>query len=261
MIQLLLNGALLTLGLMFFLWLLSLMLRNASIADIAWGPFMGLLAAYYVWENRIWDAPMLITLAATALWGLRLGFHILMRNAGKGEDYRYAQWRNEYGAVWPLRSLFQVFLLQGLILWILSWPLGRASHSQSDVTWPIWGAGMALFTVGFLWESVADFQLTLFKKDPANRGKLLTTGLWRYSRHPNYFGEAVVWWGLTLASLGIGTFDVQSLWVLVSPFMMTFLLLKVSGVAMLERGLAKTKPGFEEYMKSTNAFIPGRPRR
>lgn len=239
-------------------WLVSLPLRNASIADIVWGPGF-VVVAWVAWVvgtgggQRGGEVRLLIPLLTT-VWGIRLAFHIARRNRGKGEDPRYAKWRSEGGPLWPLRSLFTVFLLQGAILWVVSLPLQAGALADPSTGWAV--AGVLLFLAGFLLEAVADRQLARFKADPANRGRVLDTGVWRYSRHPNYFGDAVVWWGLwALGGAGTGAW-----WTVVGPILMTLLLRFVSGVALLERSLAESRPGYREYMRRTSPFIPWPPR-
>ena len=191
------------------------------------------------------------------LWGVRLAIYIGNRNHGQPEDYRYAAWREENGARWWWFSYFKVFLLQGSILWIVSLPLYFAQAAPSPYGFTAWDmAGLLLFVVGFYFEVVGDWQLQRFKADSANKGKLFTSGLWAYTRHPNYFGEAVLWWGFYLIALGVGGYLS-----VIGPLLMTFLLLKVSGVAMLERTMKKSKPGYEEYVQRTNAFFPWFPSR
>jgi steroid 5-alpha reductase family enzyme len=240
-------------------WLVSLPLRNASIADIVWGPGF-VVVAWVAWAvgtgggQRGGEVRLLLPLLTT-VWGIRLAFHIARRNRGKGEDPRYAKWRSEGGPLWPLRSLFTVFLLQGSILWVVSLPLQAGARADPSMGWAV--AGVLLFGACFVLEAAADRQLARFKADPANRGQVLDTGVWRYSRHPNYFCDAVVWWGLwALGGAGTGEW-----WTVVGPILMTFLLRFVSGVALLERSLAERRPGYREYMRRTSPFIPWPPRR
>jgi steroid 5-alpha reductase family enzyme len=190
------------------------------------------------------------------VWGLRLALHIGFRNWGKPEDFRYAKWREENDARWWWVSFFKVFLLQGLLMWIISASILAAQTSSFPaILTPLDLLGLLLWAFGLLFETIADLQLSLFKLNATNRGKLLTTGLWKFSRHPNYFGEAVVWWGIYIVALAAGAW-----WTIFSPILMTWLLLRVSGVAMLERTM-RLKPGFEEYMRKTSAFFPWFPKR
>ncbi len=181
----------------------------------------------------------------------------MLRNAGKGEDFRYQQWRAAAGAAWWWRSFFKVFLLQGILLWVISAPLlaAQISAQPGRLTWLDFG-GAALWLVGFYFEALGDWQLARFKANPANKGRLLDSGLWRYTRHPNYFGDAVQWWGFYLVALAAGGW-----WTLFSPALMTLLLRRVSGVTMLEKTLKNSKPGYREYVERTNAFLPWFPRK
>jgi steroid 5-alpha reductase family enzyme len=192
-----------------------------------------------------------------SVWGLRLAVHILWRSRGRGEDPRYGEMRERYGARFTWLSLFVVFWLQAAIMWAVSLTLYQAQRTPAPSA-PTWIDGLAVlvFTTGFFFESVGDWQLARFKSEPENRGKLLTTGLWRYTRHPNYFGDALVWWGFFLFALATP----GSLWTIYSPVLMTYLLMRVSGVALLERSLSRTKPGYEAYAERTNAFFPWFPR-
>jgi steroid 5-alpha reductase family enzyme len=240
------------------LWLVSLALTDASIVDIFWG--LGFVLANWVYlllnpvdiGARRWLLAMLVT-----LWGLRLSVHILFRNWGKGEDFRYRKWRDENGAKWWWKSFFQVFLLQGILLWIISIPL-LAVHfsSQAQNLTILDGLGIAFWVVGFFFEAVGDWQLVRFKKDPANKGKVFNQGVWRYTRHPNYFGDAAQWWGYFLIAVAAGGW-----WTVYSPFLMTYLLVRVSGVALLEKSMVGKRPGYKEYIETTSAFVPWFPRK
>lgn len=249
-------SGLLILGFMTLFWLASLLMKNAGIADIAWGiGFIVVAWAAHALASGYLPRKNLIVLMTT-LWGLRLAIHIGARNLGRPEDFRYAAWRETHGARWWWLSFFQVFLLQGFLMWILSAPIVAAQTSGFPaILTPLDMLGALLWGFGLIFETIADLQLTLFKRDPASKGKLFTTGLWKYSRHPNYFGEAVVWWGIYLVALVAGYG-----WTIFSPILMTWLLLRVSGVAMLERTM-KYKPGYEEYMRRTSSFIPWIPKR
>ncbi len=252
-----LTGLLAVLALGFLLWLISLAVRDSSIVDIAWGPLIFLIGlTYYLALAEPVSRAHLIA-ALTGLWAIRLALHIGMRNLGHGEDFRYAAWRAQHPDTWWIRSYFKVFLLQGVIAWIVALPLFFAitSETPAGLTLLDW-AGLLVFAFGFLFEAIGDEQLRRFKADPANKGRVMNTGLWRYTRHPNYFGEAVLWWGLGLigAATPLG-------WIgLVGPAIITFLLLRVSGVAMLEKTLRTTKPGYADYIARTPAFFPRVPK-
>lgn len=246
------------LGLVTALWLISLRLRDSSIVDIFWGTGFVVACWFYLAQTPDGAEPRRwLTAALVTIWGLRLSIHILRRNWGKGEDPRYARWREEAGAAWWWRSFFKVFLLQGILLWVISIPLLAAQVSPSPARLTVVdGLGALLWLIGFVFEAVGDGQLARFKAEPANRGKVLNRGLWRYTRHPNYFGEAAMWWGYYLLATAAGGW-----WTAFSPTLMTFLLLRVSGVTLLERNLEQTKPQYREYIHTTSAFIPWFPRR
>jgi Predicted membrane protein len=233
-------------------------LKNASIIDIFWGIIFILIAwlAFALTPQGYLPRKQLLCTLVT-IWGLRLAIHIGIRNWGKPVDFRYAKWRASNGERWCWISFFQVFLLQGFLIWILSVPLIAAQTSGFPaILTPLDWLGTILWVVGFAFESISDLQLMLFKANSINQGKLLTSGLWKITRHPNYFGEAALWclwWGIYVLALAAG----QG-WTIFSPILMTFLLVKVSGVVMLEQTM-KLKPGYEEYMPKTSAFIPWLP--
>jgi steroid 5-alpha reductase family enzyme len=238
------------------LWAASLVLKNASIVDMWWGPAFVPAAALYAGDAPAVGARALAVLGVVALWAVRLAWHIGRRNVGHGEDPRYAAWRVQHGTRWWWRSWFQVFLLQATVAWLVSWPIAAAMRSGPEFPTAWDAAGLAVALAGLLIETVADAQLRRFKRT-APRGAVCDVGLWRYSRHPNYFGESLVWWGLFLVACAV-----PGGWVsVVSPVLITWLLLRVSGVTMLEAGLAKTKPGYAEYVRRTSAFVPWPPAR
>jgi steroid 5-alpha reductase family enzyme len=254
----LLHGLSLSLGIIFgvmtVLWLLSLAVKNAGIVDIFWGAgFVIVTLAMFSLSEQ--TARQALLAALVTLWGLRLSVHIFFRNRGKAEDFRYARWRQEHGPRWWWVSFFTVFLLQGILLVMIAVPLVAVQTARDGqaLTW-FDAPGIAVWAAGFLFEALGDHQLTRFKADPANKGKVLTSGLWRYTRHPNYFGDAVQWWGFYLLAAAAGAW-----WAVFSPLLMTFLLVRVSGVPLLERTM-KTRPGYEEYLRRTNAFVPWCPR-
>ena len=242
--------------LMVLLWLLSLPIKNAGIIDIFWGIGFVIIAwiAFVLTPQGYLPRKFLLGILVT-IWGLRLAIHIGIRNLGKPEDFRYAKWRSENGPRWWWFSLIQVFLLQGFLMWIISAPVIAAMTSGFPaILTPLDWLGTLLWLVGFLFEAIADAHLMVFKANRSNEGRLLTHGLWKYSRHPNYFGEAVLWWGFYLIALAGGKG-----WTIFSPVVMTYLLTKVSGVALLER-MMQQKPGYEDYMRKTSAFLPWLPR-
>ncbi|MCS6834699.1 MAG: DUF1295 domain-containing protein [Anaerolineae bacterium] len=252
-------GAVILLVCMVALWLLSLRLRDASIVDIFWGTGFLIVTLFYylatMAQSRAERAALIVVLVA--IWGLRLSLHIGARNWGRAEDYRYANWRRQAGAAWWWRSLFKVFLLQGALSWIISAPLLAGQFYGADSPLGLLdGLAVLVWSVGFFFEAVGDWQLARFRANPANKGKLMDRGLWRYTRHPNYFGDAVQWWGFYLLSLAAGAW-----WTVWSPVLMTYLLVSVSGVAMLEANLSKYKSGYADYVRRTSAFIPWPPKR
>ena len=241
---------------MLVFWTTSLARRDASIVDIGWGlGFVGIAVVSCAlspgWDGRRW----LLT-GMTALWGLRLAGYLFWRNHGQPEDYRYQAMRRKYGERFGLVSLVTVFALQGVLMWIVSLPvqIGQLSQEPAQIT-ALDLAGVLVWAAGLLFETVGDLQLARFKADPANRGQVMDRGLWRYTRHPNYFGDACAWWGLYLVALATGAW-----WTALGPALMTFLLMRVSGVPMLERNMAKRRPAYTDYVERTNAFFPGRPR-
>lgn len=256
--QIYLIVGLIILGLMTALWFLSLLIKNASIVDIFWGSGFVLSAwTYYVMTPDGFEVRKWLLVILTTIWGLRLSSYILWRNFGKEEDFRYQVWRKEAGENWWWRSFFKVFLLQGFLMWLISIPLLAAQHSsQPDrIIWLDYLAVLA-WAFGFYFEAVGDFQLARFKANPANKGKLLSSGVWRYTRHPHYFGDALQWWAYFLFASATGAY-----WTIFSPIIMTVLLRRVSGVTLLEKSLSNSKPGYKEYVETTNAFVPWFPKR
>jgi steroid 5-alpha reductase family enzyme len=250
-------GLALILGLMTLLWLASLALKNSSIVDIFWGTgFVIVFWVYFVLTPDGFALRKLLLGGLVTVWGLRLSIHILLRNWGKPEDFRYRKWREEAGQSWGWQSLIRVFLLQGMLLWIISAPLLAAQLAAPPAQLTLLdGIGAVVWLVGFFFEAVGDLQLTRFKANPANHGKILDSGVWRYTRHPNYFGDAAQWAGYYLIAAAAGGW-----WTVFSPILMTLFLLRVSGVTLLEKTL-ETRPGYRDYIQKTSAFIPWFPRR
>lgn len=239
------------------LWLVSLRMRDSSIVDIFWG--LGFVVV--AWLGFVWapGAPprKLLVAALVTVWGVRLAAYLAWRNlgSGKGEDPRYQAMRRRHGDRWPLRSLFIVFWLQGALIWIVSLPLQAAQGATGPAELgglDFAGAGVAV--LGILFESVGDWQLAAFKRRPESRGKVMAEGLWRYTRHPNYFGDFLVWWGFFLIAASVGAY-----WTALGPALMSVLLLRVSGVTLLEKSLSK-RPGYDEYIRRTSSFFPRPPR-
>ncbi len=240
------------------IWLLSLAVRNASIIDIFWGPGFLLASIVYLLASPDgYAGRQVLVVALVAVWSLRLGAHIFVRNAGQGEDFRYQKWRESAPETFWWRSLFQVFLLQGLLCWTISMPLLVAIYSDEPSNLTPWDyLGLATWMVGFGFEAIGDYQLMAFKSDPDSRGRVMDRGLWRYTRHPNYFGEATLWWGYFLIAVSVPWGWLTGF----SPTLMTFLLVRVSGAALLERGLKKRRPEYEDYIRRTSGFIPWAPK-
>ncbi|MBN9590330.1 MAG: DUF1295 domain-containing protein [Alphaproteobacteria bacterium] len=232
------------------LWLVSLRRKDASIVDIFWGPGVA-----GVVDIAAIMAPAAGPRASTALllvniWAVRLAAHVYARHHGEG--HRYAAMRRHFGARWSWWSLVQVFLLQAILIWFIPAPLVAAMLSGLPVLAGMDYAGIALAVTGLLFESVADFQLARFRAEPANRGKVLDRGLWSWSRHPNYFGEALMWWGFFL----IGFSAAHAWWLILSPLLVTFLLLQVSGITPMEHGIEERRPAYADYRRRVSAFVP-----
>jgi steroid 5-alpha reductase family enzyme len=239
------------------LWLISLKLKNSSIVDIFWGT--GFVVANWVYFALTPDGflprKILISLLVT-IWGLRLSIYIFLRNWKKPEDFRYQKWRNESGAKWWWQSYFRVFLLQGVLLGIISVPLLAAQiRSTPDHLTLFDFLGIIVWLIGFFFESMGDYQLAQFKAKPENKGKVMDRGVWRLTRHPNYFGDSAQWWGYYLIAAAGGGW-----WTIFSPFIMTLFLLRVSGVKLLEKTM-ETRPGYKEYIRKTSSFVPWFPKK
>lgn len=243
--------------LMTLLWPLSILLRNASIVDPFWGMgfiFTALWCIFKFGPPQSFDDWLMLVLLI--IWGLRLSGYLLFRNWGKGEDPRYQAFRAHYGAnrYWYI-SLFQVFWLQGFILWLVFLPFTVIWLQTSGVKVWLMVLGVMLWLAGFGFEAIADAQLFHFKKKSENRGKIFDRGLWAWTRHPNYFGESLLWWGFGLMAAA------QGFWLaLVSPMLMTWLLLRVSGVRMTERKMLAERSEYAEYVRRVPAFLPRRPK-
>jgi len=247
-------GLAVALGIAVALWLVSIAKRNVSIVDPVWSLFfLAMLLTYLVLAPGLAERAFLLLFIVT-VWAVRLSLFIALRNWGEPEDRRYQKIRADNAPNFWLKSLYIVFGLQAILAWIISLPLlavvlGGAPLGILDFL------AVALWLVGFGFEALGDQQLQSFKADPANRGKVLDRGLWRYTRHPNYFGEACIWWAYYLLALATGGW-----WTVVSPLLMTFLLLRVSGVALLEKDIGERRPAYRDYIRRTNAFFPGLPK-
>ncbi len=243
-------------GLMVLVWIASLVRHDASLVDRYWGLGFVLVAWVALWIGEIGGVRQLLVATLVTVWGVRLSTYITWRNWGEGEDYRYRAMRERGGAAFPIKSLITVFLLQAVILWLVAAPVLDVMRAATpeEVIWLDWVA-LAGFGVGLTFEAVGDWQMARFKADPSNKGKVLDSGLWRYTRHPNYFGDAVVWWSFYVFAVASGGW-----WTVYGPVVMTVLLMKVSGVALLERNLEQTKPRYRDYVARTNAFFPWIPK-
>jgi len=256
MVSLIVASALLIFVYMTGLFFLAHARKDNSLADIGWGIGFILVAALSLVLEPGWTFRRLLVDILVTAWGLSLAAHVFLRNRKRGEDFRYAKWRREWGRTFVLRSYLQVFVLQGLILLIIAYPIILVNHSSDSTRTPLDAIGLAVWIVGFLFETVGDEQLRRFKRDPSAKGRIMTAGLWKYTRHPNYFGEATMWWGIFLISL-----SVQNGWTaVVSPAVITFMLLRVSGVTMLEKKYADN-PEFAAYARRTSAFVPWFPKK
>ena len=230
--------------------------RDNSIVDIAWGIGFIFVAMVSFFQETGFETRHILVTVLIIIWGTRLAAHIAIRNKGRGEDFRYAQWRKDWGRWFFVRSFFQVFMLQGFLLLIIGYPLILINHSRETGIVFLDILGLIIWLTGFFFEAVGDYQLSKFKRKAENKGKIMTQGLWRFTRHPNYFGETAMWWGIFLIA-----FSVRSGWTaIVSPLMITFLLLRVSGITMLEKKYAGDEE-FEEYAKRTSAFFPWFPKK
>ncbi len=252
------QGLLVVLSMMTALWIVSVFLKNASIVDLFWGLGFAILAVFYFLQTDGGPTRRYLVVTLAAIWGLRLSIYLAKRNIGKGEDFRYQNFRSSFGPerYWWV-SFFQVFLLQGILMWLVSAPLlgAQLAGPGSDLN-VLDALAVVLWIVGFVFEAGSDWQLSRFKEDASNKGTLLTTGFWRYTRHPNYFGDSAVWWGFGLLSLAAGHY-----WWALGSVLMTLLIIKVSGVALLEKTSMSKKHGYREYAARTSAFLPWFPKK
>lgn len=232
-------------------WVVSVLIRDVSFVDSLWSLFFLLAAALYAFDAGDLAPRAQIVLACVLIWSLRLSLYITIRNWGEPEDHRYQKIRENNEPGFVVKSLYIVFGLQGLLAWIISIPLLPAIASDVSLN-PIDVMALVLFAVGFFFEAVGDWQLSRFKATKRSDGQVLNTGLWRFTRHPNYFGEFCIWWAFWLFAASAGAW-----WTIYAPLLMSFLLLRVSGVAMLEKTIGERRPGYAEYVRSTNAFFPG----
>jgi steroid 5-alpha reductase family enzyme len=248
-----LQASLITLILVTLLWIWSIIIKNVSIVDIFWGFGFVVVNAFYVFMSDEISARKILILVLVSIWGLRLAIYLASRNIGKGEDFRYQEFRRNYGAerYWWI-SYFQTFLLQGVLIMIVSLPLfGISMNNHSGNLNLLDYFGILVWSIGFSFEAGGDFQLSRFKRDPKNKGKVLNAGFWKFTRHPNYFGDSAVWWAYAIFSIAAGSY-----WQIIGSVVMTLLIIKVSGVALLEKTLDKSKPQYQEYIQKTSSFFP-----
>jgi len=232
-------------------WLISLYRNNVTHVDSMWSLFFVIAGFTYASQLETLTTRSWITLCLVSLWAIRLCAYLTWRNWGPHEDHRYAAIRKNNAPGFRFKSIYIVFGLQAILAWLISLPILGALISTDAIN-ALDIAGIALVCFGLTWETVADWQLSIFKANAENKGKVLDSGLWQYSRHPNYFGECCVWWGLFLIALAGGAW-----WTIPSALLMTLLLLKVSGVSLLEKDISERRPEYTAYIRSTNAFIPG----
>jgi steroid 5-alpha reductase family enzyme len=261
MVQILVTNATLLTGTILVLWAISVRIRDVSFIDSFWAFGMVMLAISTVLQADGAPPRMLLIFALTSLWGLRLSIHLFTRWWEEGEDPRYkrilASAMNKKGWGWPKASLFMVFLMQAPLLFIVCLPaqLGPLASEPAELG-PLAWIGAAIALTGIAFESIGDWQLRRFRADPASKAKVLDTGLWRYTRHPNYFGDACTWWGIWL----IAAETIPGRWAIIGPILITWLLTRLSGVPMLEYSLKKKRPGYEEYIRRTSGFFPWPPK-
>jgi steroid 5-alpha reductase family enzyme len=243
------NETLLVLFVYFNIWfLIGQLKKNNAVVDIAWGLGFVVVALF----TFIYSEMVLINYVITiliSLWGLRLGYYLFKRNWNKKEDYRYVEMRKSWIKYPMLQAYLKVYMLQMILMIIISIPI-IFINSSSDSLSLIAYFGILIWIIGYFFEVVGDYQLKVFVKNPNNKGKIMKTGLWKYTRHPNYFGEATMWWGIFIISL-----SVDGIYTIISPILITLLLLFVSGVPLLEKKYKDNKE-FQEYAKVTSVFIP-----
>jgi steroid 5-alpha reductase family enzyme len=236
-------------------FLVAIRERRNDLADVAWGfGFLLVAATSLSFHSPVAGRPILIT-TLVAVWGIRLSFHIYLRNRGKPEDFRYRNWREEWGKSFYTRTYLQVFMLQGILLVLISTPVIYINSATNPPLGFVDALGVLVWAIGFAFEAVGDSQLRRFAHNPINKGRIIESGLWRFSRHPNYFGEVLLWWGIFLIALKVP----GAWWTVIGPATITFLILKVSGIPMLEAKY-RGNPEYEDYQRRTSSFFPLPPR-
>jgi steroid 5-alpha reductase family enzyme len=250
-----LQGLAVLIGVGFITWLVSLAIKDVSIVDSVWSLFFLAAAASYALQSTGNGPRSVWVIGLIALWAIRLSVYLSWRNWGEPEDRRYQQIRQNHQPSFGLKSLFIIFCLQAVLAWIISLPSLPAIQSGLPLGVLDW-IGISVFLFGVAFESLADWQMAAFKASPSSKGQVMDQGLWRYSRHPNYFGECCVWWGFYFIAFSAGS----PIWMLFSPLLMTLLLLRISGVALLEKDIHERRPAYREYQNRTSAFFPLMPK-
>jgi steroid 5-alpha reductase family enzyme len=256
-IQIYLLALVVIISMMTILWLISIRIKNVSIVDLFWGFGFVVSGAFYFLTTDGFKIRKILLMTLVSIWGLRLSIYLAWRNKGKGEDFRYRKFRKDYGEhrYWWI-SFFQTFLLQGILMWLISAPILGAQFYPGNKLGIFDFIGVIIWIIGFVFEAGGDFQLARFKANPANKGKVLNSGFWHYTRHPNYFGDSAAWFGYGLICLSAGSYIP-----LLGSVLMIALIIKVSGVALLEKTLNVTKPEYKDYIEKTSAFIPWFPKK
>lgn len=230
--------------------------KNNAIVDIAWGGGFILVALLSLYVSPDVGARQWLVMGLVLIWGVRLIMHIALRSKGKGEDFRYADMRRRWGDRARINSFFKIYMFQGVLLIFIAYPILLNNYSDSTALHVVSMVGVVIWMIGFFFEAVGDYQLYRFKQNPENKGKMMQNGLWKYTRHPNYFGEVMLWWGIFFIVLPV-SYGWSAIF---SPLLLTFLILKVSGIPLLEQKY-KDHPDFHDYAQKTNAFIPWLPRK
>lgn len=238
---------------MLLVWVVSLTLHDASIVDIAWGLGFVVIAWLTYYRLDINSSRSFLIAVLVSIWGIRLALYLAWRNLGNGEDHRYRAMRKKWGSRFPAVSLLTVFWLQAVIMFVVAMPVQAGQFGDAELGW-LDGIGLFVWLIGLLFESLGDWQLARFKANPANTKKVMDHGLWRYTRHPNYFGDFLVWWGLYLIAIAGSAW-----WTLFSPLVMSLFLMRISGVPLLERSLRNNRPDYLQYMEKTSSFFPWPP--
>ncbi len=237
-------------------FVIGTVIKNNSIVDIGWGLGFVVVAWFTTLRSGNFYLPNIILTLLITIWGLRLFYHIIKRNIGKPEDFRYANWRKEWGKLVIPRAFLQVYMLQGVFMFTVALPIILLNIEPFSKLTLFGVLGIIIWIIGFYFESVGDYQLKIFKSNPENKGKIMDQGLWGYTRHPNYFGEATMWWGIGILAVSSGA----SILSFISPIVITYLLLFVSGVPMLEKSFAN-RPGYKQYADRTPVFFPWFPKK